>query len=318
MNNKHQVTAIALLSSGIDSTLATRLILDQGINVIALNICFPFENEKADYAGNIAKQIGVPLTKLYTGEDFIKVVQKPKFGYGKNMNPCIDCRIFMLKKARCFALENNADFIVTGDVVGERPKSQTLKALKLEESEAQLKGLILRPLSARLLTRTIPEINGWVDRSRLMAIRGRCRKPQLAMAKNFGIIDFRSPGGGCLLTHKEFSEKLKKLFDYKKDVTALDVKLLKFGRHFHFNSSKIIVGRNKEDNAEILKLKKPGDYVFELIDRPSPITLLEGVKDSCTINHAAKLTAQYAGVKNEPVDVKYEYNNQVNIVNVFP
>jgi len=305
--------ALSLLSGGLDSIIATKLILDQGIEVVALNFILPFAVEKKDYAGEVAKRFGIPLVRVEAGEEYLDMVRNPKHGYGSGMNPCIDCRIYMLREAKRIAKEVGADFIFTGDVLGERPMSQHRKALELEEKEAGLEKMVLRPLSAKLLPETIPEQKGWVDKSKLCAIKGKSRKPQIALANKFGILEeeYPTPSGGCLLTYREFASKLRDLFDHNERVTVRDVRVLKIGRHFRFGSSKIIVGRNEAENTLLLDLKNPEDYVFEVPGYGSPITILEGLKSREAIEVAAKLTARYsdagAGAKAEGKEVLVEY-----------
>lgn len=309
--------ALALLSGGLDSILAIKLILDQGIEVVALNFNLPFVAEKEDYTGKVAKRFGIPLVRVEPGEEYLVMIRNPKYGYGSGMNPCIDCRIYMLREAKRIAKEVSAEFIFTGDVLGERPMSQHRKALELEEKEAGLEKMVLRPLSAKLLPETIPEREGWIDRSKLLDIKGRSRKPQIALARKFGMQDaYPSPAGGCLLTYKEFASKIRDLFEHKEKVTKRDVSLLKIGRHFRFAASKIIVGRNEAENKLLMDLKNPEDYVFEVPGCGSPITILEGSKSKEAIELAAKLTARYsdagagAGVKEVLVEVKYEGEEQ--------
>jgi tRNA U34 2-thiouridine synthase MnmA/TrmU len=302
-----KVKALALLSGGLDSTLAVKLILNQGIDVKAVNFVTPFCICRKGGCGvsEVAKKFNMPLKIISVGEDYLKVVRNPKHGYGKNMNPCIDCRIFMLKKAKKYAKEIGAAFIFTGEVLDERPMSQNRKALDIVEDEAGLKGKILRPLSAKLLPKTEAEKMGWVDRNKLLDIRGRSRKRQIELAKQFGITDYLSPAGGCLLTCKEFANKLRDLFDHKKRVSLKDVQLLKFGRHFRFGRNKIIVGRNEAENKVLLQLKAAGDYYFEAQGCGSPITLLQGSKARVAIEKAAELTAFHSDQKTGEVLVKF-------------
>ncbi len=309
--------ALALLSGGLDSILAIKIILDQGIEVVAVNFILPFVAEKEDYAGEAAKRFGIPLVRIEASEEYFDMVKNPEHGYGSGMNPCIDCRIYMLREAKRIAKEEGADFIFTGDVLGERPMSQHRKALELEEKEAGLEKMVLRPLSAKLLPETIPERQGWVDRSKLFAIKGKSRKPQIALAKKFGFHnDYPSPSGGCLLTYREFAAKLRDLFEHNERVAKRDVSLLKIGRHFRFDASKIIVGRNEAENKLLLDLKSPEDYVFEVPGYGSPITILEGLKSKEAIELAAKLTARYSDAtmgaegKEVLVEVKYEDKEQ--------
>ncbi|MEA2075616.1 MAG: hypothetical protein U9O85_07790 [Euryarchaeota archaeon] len=300
--------ALALLSGGLDSILATKLILDQGIEVVAVTFILPVAAEKEDYAKNTAKRFCIPLIRVEVGDEYLDVIRNPKYGYGSGMNPCIDCRIYMLREAKRIANEINAKFIVTGDVLGERPMSQHRKALMLEEKEAGLENLILRPLSAKLLPETIPEREGWVDRNTLLAISGKSRKPQIALAEKFGLQnEYPSPSGGCLLTNKEFASKVRDLFEHKEKVTKRDVLLLRIGRHFRFATSKIIVGRNEAENELLLELKNPEDYAFEVPGCGSPITVLEGLKSKEAVGLAAKLTARYSDAGAEGKEVRVEY-----------
>ena len=243
--------ALALLSGGLDSTLAAKLILDQGIEVVAINFTSPFClcGRGGCGAVGVAKKFKIPLKTVKLGKDYLKIIKKPKFRYGKHMNPCIDCRIFMLKKAKAYAKKINASFIVTGDVLGERPMTQTRESLDIIEKEAGLKGKILRPLSAKLLPETIPEKKGIVSRNKLHSINGRSRKIQIKLAKEFKI-NYPNPAGGCLLCEKIYGERLKQLFKRKKKISLKDIELLKIGRHF----GDIIVGRNHQENL-LLKEK---------------------------------------------------------------
>nr|MDO8082115.1 hypothetical protein [Candidatus Freyarchaeota archaeon] len=300
--------ALALLSGGLDSTLAVKLILEQGIDVIAIKFSSPFclcDQGGKCYALESARKFNIPLKTMHKGEDYLKILRRPKFGYGSGMNPCIDCRIFMLKKAKKYAKEIGARFIFTGEVLGERPMSQHYKALKIIERETGLEGKIVRPLSAKLLPETEAEKRGWVDRNQLLDIRGRSRKPQIAMAKKLEITDYPCPSGGCLLTYKEFANKVKDLFKHKKRVTLKDVELLKVGRHFRLDENKLIVGRNKAENETLLRMKNKTDYLFEVPDCGSPITILQDKKLKKAIEFAARLTAAYSDAEGDKVLVKY-------------
>jgi len=304
---KPRVKALALLSGGLDSTLAIKLILDQGIDVEALNFVSPFClcGKGGCGAAETAKKLGVPLKIISVGEEYLKVVRKPKHGYGRNMNPCIDCRIFMLMKAKRYAEETGASFIFTGEVLDERPMSQHFAALKTIENEAELKDEILRPLSAKLLPETRAEKRGIVNREKLLGIRGRSRKPQIKLAEKYNIIDYPCPAGGCLLTYKEFANKLRDLFTHKKRVSLADVNLLKVGRHFRYGKSKIIVGRNETENKILTARRNMNDYFFEVSDCGSPITLLQGSKTKGAIERAAALTSYYSDKKESRIHVKF-------------
>ncbi len=293
--------ALALLSGGLDSTLAVKLIQKQGIDVVAVNFASLFHVYGKDErsAAEVAEQLKVPLKIITLGEDYLEMLRNPKYGYGKNMNPCIDCRIFMLEKAKKYAEEVGASFIFTGEVLNERPMSQNKRALRRIEKEAGLEGKILRPLSAKLLPETEAERKGLIDRQKLLDIRGRSRKKQIELAKELGVKDFPCPAGGCLLTYKEFALKVKDLFEHKKKVETRDVSLLKIGRHFRFRENKIIVGRNESENKQLEKIKGKNDYLFEVPDCGSPITLLQGPKTKEALKKAAALTLRYSDRKEE-------------------
>lgn len=303
-----KVKAVSLFSGGLDSILATELIRRQGIEVIAFNIKTPFGIPKKDgstEANQAAEQLNVPLKVLNVDKEYIKMLRNPKHGYGKNINPCVDCKIFILKKAKQYAKEVGADFLFTGEVLGERPMSQHGPALKAIEHEAGLKGKLLRPLSAKLLAATVAEKKGLVDRNRLLSIQGRSRKPQLELAKDYGITVFPSPAGGCLLTCEEYAKKLRDLFENKKRITVADVALLRVGRHFRVGRNKIVVGRNRDENNFLANNRAKGDYYFELPDIVGPISLLQGPKTKSAIETAAKLTAFYSDAKTSEAKVKF-------------
>ncbi len=303
-----RVKAISLLSGGLDSILATELISKQGIEVIAFNVKTPFCIPKKDgtsEATEAANQLKVPLKVVSVENDYVKMLRNPKYGYGKNMNPCIDCKIFMIKKAKKYAKEIGADFLFTGEVLGERPKSQHGPALKVIEDEAGLKGKLLRPLSAKLLRETEAEKKGLVDRSKLHNIQGRSRKPQLQLAREFGITSFPAPAGGCLLTCEEYSKKLRDLFINKKRISMADIALLRVGRHFRLGKNKIVVGRNEAENKLLTAGKIKSDYRFESADIVGPTSLLQGPKTKNAIETAAKLTAFYSDAKTSEVEVNF-------------
>jgi tRNA-specific 2-thiouridylase len=299
--------ALALLSGGLDSTLAVKLIREQGMDVVAVNFTSPFClcGKSGCGAAEAAKQLQIPLRMVSVGEDYLKMLRKPKYGYGKNMNPCIDCRIFMLRKAKRYAEKIGASFIFTGEVLNERPMSQHLEALEIIEKEAELEGKILRPLSARLLPKTEAEEKGWVDREKLLDIRGRSRKRQIALAKELSIRDYPCPAGGCLLTYKEFAAKLRDLFKHRRRTGLREISLLKIGRHFRSKRSKIIVGRNQAENEQLLQMRGTSDYCFEVPDCGSPISLLQGPKTREAIRKAAALTLRYSDSKEKTALVKF-------------
>lgn len=295
--------AIGLLSGGLDSTLAVKLMMNQGIEVTALNFITPFctctRKGCRHEASRIAKEFGIKIKVIFVKEDYIGMVRNPKHGYGKNMNPCIDCRILMLKKAKEYMKEISASFLFTGEVLDQRPMSQHKSAMKIIEKEAGLEGLILRPLSALFLEPTIPEREGLVNRERMLNMRGRWRKPQMELAKEFGIEDYQCPAGGCRLTDPQFAKRVKEAFEHDED-SIQDMNLLRYGRHFRLPSgAKVIVGRNEEENSIISRFAEEKDLLMEVVGFGSPITLLKDSHDERDIKTAASLCVRYCNYKGK-------------------
>jgi len=283
------------------------MILKLGIEVTAFNVRSPFCLCKKNgcAAVDAAKQLKVPLKVVVAGNDYLRMLRKPKHGYGRNMNPCIDCRIFLMKKAKKYAKEIGADVIFTGEVLDERPMSQHYPAMMLIEKEAGLKGKVLRPLSARLLPETDVEKKGLVDRSKLMDIQGRSRKPQFKLADEYGIKDFPCPAGGCLLTYEEYAKKIRDLFTNKKHISIADIALLRVGRHFRLSKNKFVVGRDEAENKLLVARKTKKEYYFELPEIVGPITILQGPKTKTSIETAAKLTVFYSDANTSEVKVNF-------------
>lgn len=299
--------ALALLSGGLDSTLAVKLLLERGIDVEAVNFVTPFClcRKGGCGASEAAKAFNIPLKVVSVGKQYLDVVRNPKFGYGKNMNPCVDCRIFMLKRAKRYAEEIGATFIFTGEVLGQRPMSQHRKAFELIEREAGLKGKIVRPLSSKLLPKTEAEKAGIIDGKALLDISGRSRKKQIELTKRFNTVNYPCASGGCLLTYGEFANKLRDLFEHKKRVFPKDVNLLKIGRRFRFGKNKIIVGRNEHENPILRGAKHANDYFFEVPNCGSPISILQGPKTKAAIEKAAGLTIFYSDNEGELCQVNF-------------
>ncbi len=295
--------AIGLLSGGLDSTLTVKLMMNQGIKVTALNFITPFctctRKGCKHEASRIAEKFDIPIKVVAAGGEYIKMVKNPKHGYGKNMNPCIDCRIFMLKKAKEYMEEMGASFLFTGEVLGQRPMSQRREAMTIIEKEAGLEGLILRPLSAQFLKPTIPEKEGLIDREKLFGISGRWRKPQMELAEELGIEDYQCPAGGCRLTDRPFAKRVKEAFEHDEDGIQ-DMNLLKYGRHFRLPSGvKVIVGRNEEENSIISRFAEEKDLLMEVVGFGSPITLLKGSRNEEDVKMAASVCVRYSNYKGK-------------------
>lgn len=290
--------ALALLSGGLDSTLAVRVVLDQGIELETVNFSTPFcQCNRKNGCGHSAKKVadkwGLKLKIFNITNEYLEIIKNPKHGYGKNLNPCIDCRILMHRKAKEYLRETGASFIITGEVLGQRPMSQYKAALRLIEKESGLEGLVLRPLSAKLLPPSIPEKEGWVDREKLLEICGRSRKPQIALAKGYKIDDYPCPAGGCLLTDPGFSRRMKDLMDYR-EVGLDNITLLKVGRHFRISAgAKVVIGRDEDDNNKILNLRKSGDIYFYPVKDKGPVALGRGKFGEEEIFLASKIIARY-------------------------
>jgi tRNA U34 2-thiouridine synthase MnmA/TrmU len=301
--------AVGLLSGGLDSILACRIMLEQGIEVFGLNYTSPFctcTHKGCQHAATAAaQQLGIPLKLMATGQEYIEIVKHPRHGRGRNMNPCLDCRVFTFSRAREYADEIRAAFVFSGEVLGERPMSQHLQALKLIERESGLTGRLLRPVSARLLEPTRPELEGLVDREKLLAISGRSREPQIALAEQFSICDYPCPAGGCLLTDALFSVRLKDAFAHGED-TVHDMKLLRVGRHFRLESGvRVVVGRDESENSTLANLTRPEDTLLEPAEVPGPTVLLRNSSAEADVRFAAQLCARYSdGHAQAPVKVK--------------
>lgn len=302
-----KVKALSMLSGGLDSILATKLIVNQGIEVEAINFQGFFCSSKGNRldVNETAEELGVPLKVVTAGSEYLAMIRNPKHGYGKNMNPCVDCKIYMLREAKKHARQIGATFVFTGEVLNERPMSQHFQALKVIEEESGLEGMLLRPLSANLLPETTVEKQGLVKRSKLLGLSGRSRKAQLQLAKELGIRCFPSPAGGCLLTEAEFSARLRDLFKNKKRCSVNDAELLRVGRHFRFGKNKIIVGRNDKENKILIEKKGRNDLLFEPSEIPGPISILQGQKTKKAMDLASALTAFYSDAETDTVPIRY-------------
>jgi tRNA-specific 2-thiouridylase len=302
-SRKKKPKALVLLSGGLDSMLAAKLVLDQGIEVEAVHFVNPFSSANEAYVDRFCQKMGIKLHKVILGQEMLDIVVNPQHGYGSRMNPCLDCRILAFRKAVELAEQIKADFYVTGEVLNERPFSQRKAAMLLIQKEAGLEGKILRPLSAKLLPETEPEKRGMVDRKNLLAFSGRRRTPQMVLAKELGINEYPNPAGGCLLTDPRFADRLREHLKHEGKLTAMDVALLKIGRHFRVGKAKVVVGRNEEENNKLLLIA--GEHsnltAMEVSDYMGPVTIVSGKANPEIIHMAAGITVCYSDAPMESI-----------------
>ncbi len=287
--------AVALLSGGLDSKLAIRIVQAQGIEIEALSFKTQF-NCCNDEAGQAARELGVPVTMLSTDEEYLRVVEKPKYGYGRAVNPCTDCRIYMFALAAKFMEKVGASFMISGEVIGQRPNSQMKRQLEIIDRDTGLGGLLVRPLSAKLLPPTKPEIEGILDREKLHGISGRSRKELIQMAHDFGMKDIPQPSTGCLLTEPEVGFRVKDIFKNQKEYTRWDFDLVKFGRHFRLSeNAKVILGKSEEQNLKLEAYYEEGkSSLFIPNNFYGPSALLIGELTEETKDLAIKLLMNYS------------------------
>ena len=337
MGDKEQIKAVGLFSGGLDSTLAVRIILEQGIKVSALHFRTGFSFvERKRVAGRgpaglsdaerAAAILGVGLEVIDVSDEYLPLVLHPRYGYGSGMNPCVDCRIFLLRKARTWMEAHSYHFVFTGEVVGQRPKSQMRPTLNIVERESGLRGYLLRPLSAKLLKPTVPEQRGWVDREKLYGISGRGRKEQMRLAEQFGITDYPQPSGGCCyLIDQTYSRRLRDFLAHEGPgaLTTGVTQLLAVGRHLRLSSGrKVIVGRHERENEYLTTCGAEG-ILLTTVDHPGPTTLVPGGPVREEIELAARITAGYSDGKREPavrVEVRRDggRDGEVEVLTVEP
>jgi len=295
--------AILLLSGGLDSMLVGKILQNQGVEVLPVSFkSFFFGPDSAEKA---ARSLGLKLRVVDFSEEHLETFKNPKNGRGKGFNACPDCHMLMIKKAREIMEKEKYDFLATGEVLDERPFSQNKRIFKLAEKSFGLEGLILRPLSAKLLPETIPEQKGWVKREELFGISGKGRKPQLALVKEFGIKEFASPGGGCIATDVIYGKKLLALLEIIPDFDGNDMQLIRRGRIFWENNFLIVLGRNENDNNKILKFRKTKDIIFEPKNFSGPTVLIRGFGKDISeeiIKKAKNLLLKYSkNIPSEPI-----------------
>jgi tRNA-uridine 2-sulfurtransferase len=318
--------AIALYSGGLDSTLAVLQMMKYGVEIEAITFLTHFGCDATDKSScgsdpyPAAEKFGFKVKLAHLGQRFFDIVKNPRFGHGKNMNPCIDCRLIMIDEARHYMEMTGADFIITGEVLAQRPMSQRRYSLDLVARECGLAGKLVRPLSGRLLPPTIPEKEGKIKREWLLNIEGRSRKRQMDLAAEFGLTDYPTPAGGCLLTDVNYSNRLRDLLKYNPDPEFNDLNLLRVGRHFRISpKAKLVVGRDEPENDVIESLKLASDIILEAVDFKSPIGLLRGEISDEDIALAASLVARYSDGKREvSLKVETRFDGQSNILETSP
>jgi tRNA-specific 2-thiouridylase len=289
--------AIALFSGGLDSMLAIKVIQEQGIEVIAVNfnIGFGSTDDRREHMQKVADEVGVQLVIADVRERYVeKVLFSPKYGYGSAFNPCIDCHGNMFNWAKEYMDKYDAGFVISGEVLNERPMSQRKEAMEQVEKISGLEGLVLRPLSAKFMKPSIPEENGWVDREKLLDIQGRSRKRQYELIEKYGIDYFESPGGGCLLTDKFVATKINDFIKYD-TFTKDDIDVIKYGRHFRISpTAKLVVGRHQEDNEKIKSIENDKFYTVYMPEGVTgPVSLLSKSATAEDREIAAKIILTY-------------------------
>jgi tRNA-uridine 2-sulfurtransferase len=313
------IRAIGLCSGGLDSMLSALVLRSQGIHVEWINFETPFfSSAKARKAARI---IEIPLHVQDITPDYLTMLKAPRAGLGRNMNPCMDCHALMFNKAGQFMQANGYDFLFSGEVLGQRPMSQTAPSLRYVAKHSGYADYILRPLSARRLAETPMEQQGWVDRHRLLDLSGRSRKPQIALAAQFGISEYPAPGGGCHLTDPGYSRRLKDLMDHGDELSRSALNLLQHGRHLRLGpKTKIIVGRTEQDNEQILQLCEPQrDTIIKTKNKPGPTVVMPGGGSSEMVFLAACICAGYSkALETEATPVQITTAGKVDTITVLP
>jgi tRNA U34 2-thiouridine synthase MnmA/TrmU len=309
--------AFSLLSGGLDSLLATRLIMDQGIEVTGLHFITPFfgyskKGQEAQFEERWIRLYGIQARIIDVSEEYFQVLRHPRYGFGKNFNPCIDCKIFLFSQARARMEEEKVDFLVTGEVLGQRPMSQRRDTLRIVERDSGTEGILLRPLCAKNLKPTRLELEGLVDREKLLDLRGRSRKPQMKLAEEMGFRHYPLPAGGCLLTDPVLASRFRKIFDQSPAITTGEILLLQVGRHFQLpGGGRLVVGRRDEENQKLIKLRQKEDVLLKVQDIPGPLGLMRGKKEEDILSLAAAIVSRYSKAK-EWNEVEVLYGQEVD------
>jgi tRNA U34 2-thiouridine synthase MnmA/TrmU len=300
------VKAICLFSGGLDSILAVKILEAQGIEITAIKFVSPFFgsgnlNDATPLIEAARAKLGIHLEVVDITGDYSPMLKAPAHGYGKNFNPCIDCKILMVRKAGEFMKRIGAHFIATGEVIGQRPMSQRRDTMRIVERDSGMEGLLLRPLSAKLLPETLPEKEGFVKRNLLFDLSGRSRTRQMELAKTFGVVDYPSPAGGCVLTDPVLSKRIEYVVKTYREFNTPDIALCRIGRHFVWpEGTHLIVGRNKGENERLDTLLETGSYLLKTTDFPGPLGLLKGYGiPSTRLEEAAAIVARYGKGRND-------------------
>jgi tRNA U34 2-thiouridine synthase MnmA/TrmU len=284
---------------------------------VALHFITPFfgyqkKGQEARYQERWERLYGIHARVIDVGDEYLRVLRNPRYGYGKNFNPCIDCKIFLFSRAKAMMEEEKMDFLISGEVLGQRPMSQRRDAMRIVERDSGTEGVLLRPLCALLLKPTRPELGGLVDREKLLAITGRGRKPQIKLAERMGVRHYPAPAGGCLLTDPELANRFRKYFCQSPSITVEEILLLQVGRHFRLSEERhLVVGRREEENQRLLDLSREEDTFLRVQGIPGPLGLLRGLADEEGLKLAASIVARYSKAKNqEKVEVQYGKNGE--------
>jgi tRNA U34 2-thiouridine synthase MnmA/TrmU len=299
MIHSRKSKAVGLFAGSLDSILAFKLVTEQGIAAVALNFRLPFpvlgRVPSDEQLQTMAGLLGVSLVSVKAGDEYLEMVRSPQYGYTLEMAPCIDCMAFMLKRAKELMTEIKADFVFTGEVLGQRPLSQNRRSLKLLERVSGLEGRLLRPLSAKILEPTIPELSGIIRREPLLDFHGRSRRRQFGLAREFGIIDFPTPGAGCLLTDRNFAARCRDAINNNQFNSLSEIEILHYGRHFRLPSkAKVVVGRNEAENQALEKLALPDDVICKPAETVGPVVLLRAKRRTKKdMEIAARVCARY-------------------------
>ena len=297
---KMQITALALYSGGLDSTLACRVVAEQGIKVVAVKFVTPFFGydlllRKEDYIRTTKERSGIDVLLKDATIPYLELLKKPAHGFGRYFNPCIDCKIFLLSEAKKMMPKLGASFLVTGEVVGQRPMSQRRDTLRVIERDSGCEGILVRPLCAKNLEPTQAERDGLIDREQLYAFSGRNRTPQMKLADQFGINDYPSPAGGCILADPILSARIQEYYKKNKRIVPADILLLMVGRQFRLPSGGwLVVGRDEKQNDRIAALRQPDDWLLQPSIIPGPTAILRHSTNPEELEIAAALVARYA------------------------